>query len=101
MEMHMLTIGWLRKKFFIARNLRSRRQVCRFSHSRAWVANLPMHVDGVRAIHVVNASGREIEPDLVRLADQGKNSAPSWIRRRVRDGDALRCGSELDWRRQI
>ena len=105
MAMHMPTIGWLRKKFFIAGNSRSRRRVHPFAHSWAssWarVANLPPHVDGIRAIHVVNAPGPQVEPHLVRLADQCKNSTARGIRRGIGNGDALRCGGELDRRRQI
>src|SRR5450631_2987726 len=113
MAMHMATIGWLRKKVFIAGNSRSRRRVRPFAHSwanswasswassRARVANLPMHVDGIRAIHVVNASGRQVEPHLVRLADQCKNATARRIRGGIGNGDALRCGGELDRRRQI
>src|SRR6266550_1943509 len=106
MAMHMLTIGWLRKKFFIAGNSRSGRRVHPFSHypfSDSWarVANLPMHVDGIRAVHVVNAPGRQVEPHLGRLSDQCKNSTARGIRRRIGNSDALRCGGEIDRRRHI
>src|ERR1019366_8723536 len=80
MAMHMLTIGWLRKKFFIAGNSRSRRRVHPFAHSWARVATLPPHVNGIRAVHVVNAPGPQVEPHLVRLADQCKNSTARGIR---------------------
>src|SRR5215468_85747 len=78
MATHMLIIGWLRKKFFIAGKSRSRRRIHPFAHqpfSNSWarVANHPMHVDGIGAVHVLNTPGRQVEPDLVRLADQCKN----------------------------
>src|SRR6266567_5294510 len=107
MAMHMPTMGWLRKKFFIAGNSQSGRRVHPFAHSWAsswassWarVANLPMHVDGIRAVHVVNAPGRQVEPHLVRLAHQCKNPTACGIRRGIGNSDALRCGGELDRRR--
>src|SRR5450432_4024096 len=109
MAMHMATIGWLRKKVFIAGNSRSRRRVRPFAHSwesswaSSWarVANLPMHVDGIRAVHVMNAPGRQVEPHMVRLADQCKNATARRIRGGIGNGDALRDGGDLDRRRQI
>src|SRR6266576_1867355 len=68
MAMHMPTMGWLRKKFFIAGNSRS---------------------------------GRQVEPHLVRLSDQCKNSTARGIGRRIGNSDALRCGGEIDRRRHI
>src|SRR6516225_10227100 len=67
MAMHQPTIGWLRKKFFIAGNSRSRCRVHPFAHSallRARIANLPPHIDGIRAVDVVHAPGRQEEAHL-------------------------------------
>src|ERR1700750_3463257 len=79
MATHMAAMGLLRKKFFIAGNSRSRRSTHPFAHSfallRARIANLPSHIDGIRAIDVVDAPGRQEEPDLVRLTDQCQNAA--------------------------
>src|SRR3954468_7274101 len=86
MATHKATIGWLRKKFFIAGNSRSQRRVrllahFPFEHSWARVANLPPHIDGIGAVDVVNAPGRQVEPHPVRLPDQCKNPAARGIRR--------------------
>src|SRR5882724_7792924 len=101
MATHMAAIGWLLKKFFIAGNSRSQRRFHPLAHSWARIANLPMHVDGIRAVHVVNAPGRQIEAYFVRLADQRKNAASRGIGRGIRHGDALGHGGELDRRRRI
>src|SRR5215213_268715 len=103
--MHMATIGWLRNKVFIAGYSRSRRRVRPFAHpwasSWARVPNLPVHVDGIRAVHVMDAPGPQVEPNLVRIADQCKNATARRIRGWIGNGDALSDGGELDRRRQI
>src|SRR5208282_422442 len=99
--MHMPTIGWLRKKNLIVGNSRSWCRVHHFGPLGARVVNPPSHIDGISAVHVLNAAGSQEETQLVRFAEQCQNTPACGIRRGIGNGEALRSRGELDRRRQI